>query len=185
VTSRRAFTLIEVLVIIIIIAVMASIAVPAYDRFYGRTQFMQSVGEVQDLFAEARQQAIDHDTTATVAFNGQTQTFTVTLEMPPPDTDLPVAVQETQAQQVVSASPKTQDVRLANNVAVMGFQPGDGMGASPSGSAGGGTGNGGPQVQFHGDGTSEGATLELASESGYSARMVLVGSTGQLQVEEE
>src|SRR5690348_12920265 len=62
-TDRRGFTLIELLVIIIIIAVVSSIVVPSYSRFYARARFQAAVRDVRDLLASAREQAVTGDTT--------------------------------------------------------------------------------------------------------------------------
>src|SRR5215467_9253360 len=87
----RAFTLIELLIVIIIIAVMASAVVPAWAKFWARAQFDAKTREIQDVFAYAREQAITNDTPSTVRFDPQSATLTVTITQPPPVTDQPAA----------------------------------------------------------------------------------------------
>src|ERR1700722_9662317 len=94
---RKAFTLIEILIVIVIIAVMAAVVVPAYLRFLGHAKFRSKVREVQDLFAYAREQAVSLDSPVTLSYSAQSESFTVTLPTPPAQTDQPVALSGSEA----------------------------------------------------------------------------------------
>lgn len=79
--SRRTkgFTIIEILVVILIIALVTSVAVPAYGRFHERALFQSFTMDVQDAFAYAREQAIARDTTCKVVFDTQAHQITTVV----------------------------------------------------------------------------------------------------------
>src|SRR5689334_7855761 len=124
--SRPGFTLIELLVVILIMAVMVSVVVPSYGRFLQKTRFDTTRMEIVDLLAWAREQAVSRDTTATLAFDPQSETFVVTVTPPPPQADMPVALTQTQQDQdVINAlAVEPRAVHLQQEYAVTDFQSG-------------------------------------------------------------
>ena len=74
---KVAFTLIELLMIIIIIAVVSALVVPAYARYWSKAKFESSVHQIEEMLSDARDKAVELDTTTTVSFNKQSQTFMV------------------------------------------------------------------------------------------------------------
>jgi prepilin-type N-terminal cleavage/methylation domain-containing protein len=171
---RSGFTLIELLVIIIIISVVSSIVVPSYSRFMARANFDGATRNVRDLFAYAREQAVVNDTTVTVRFEPQSQTFAAIVTPPPPQADQPVAfgAMNTNAAAAVSqtaAEPVT--VSLGGDFLVSNYQTGV-------------QGQGGGDLHFRGDGTCEGAQIMLVSSAGYQRQLTLWPDTGCITVEE-
>ncbi len=171
---RRAFTLIEMVVVIIIIAVMASVAVPAYARLKERMQFSQSIQQAVEFFAWARQTAISTGADCTVHFDAQTETFTAMATPPPPQTDLPAAMQ-TSAEQTQEQSSLTMQrgLSLGDKVAVQAFTVyGPDLGASGSQQQN--------DMTFHEDGSSDGGKLLLVSSSGAAEEIDVASMTGQV-----
>jgi len=175
---RRAFTLIELMVVILMIAVMAGVIVPAYNHFFAKAQFEQAARQVQDIFSFAREQAIIHNTTVTVTYDAGNHAFTAQVAPSQPQTDLPVALANTVNPDGTSAqSGETQKAAQLNpDVNVTAFSVSNNP-AQTSASAAPGGGN---QLHFLPDGTVEGATLGLVSASGYSADYQLWPATGRL-----
>jgi prepilin-type N-terminal cleavage/methylation domain-containing protein len=177
---RRAFTLIELMVVILMIAVMAGVVVPAYNHFFAKAQFEASARQVQDIFAFAREQAIDRSTTVTVTYDPQNHAFVAQTAPPAPQTDVPVALANTiNPDGTPAQSGETQKMaRLDGNVNVTAFSVSTNPNITAIGVASGpGNGN---QLHFLPDGTVEGATLALASGDGYTAQFQLWPATGRL-----
>lgn len=152
-STLKAFTLIEMLVLIIIIAVLTSVAVPAYARFHARAKFQQSVQETVSLLAWARDQAIQNGADSVIRFDPQTETFQVTVETPGADADRPSAVQESQ-EAGAPAAPRT--LNLGDEVAIPDFTvygAQQSMAASPD--------NTRRELRFHDDGRSNGAQFVM------------------------
>src|SRR2546429_7115710 len=81
--ERRAFTLIEMIVLIIIIAVVSSVAVPAYSRFNATAKFQSVVRETMAMLDSARLTAIQSGADVTVQFDAQSATFMVVTQTQP------------------------------------------------------------------------------------------------------
>jgi prepilin-type N-terminal cleavage/methylation domain-containing protein len=174
---RRAFTLIELMVVILMIAVMAGVIVPAYSRYYAKSQFEGTARQVQDIFAFAREQAIVRDTTVTVSYDPQNHAFLAQVAPSQPQTDLPVALAGTVNPDGSSArSGETQkSYRMDPDVNIGAFS----VSGNPN-SAGGAASGGGNQLHFLSDGTVEGATLTITSSTGNGAQFQLWPATGRL-----
>jgi prepilin-type N-terminal cleavage/methylation domain-containing protein len=178
----RAFTLIELLIVIIIIAVMASAVVPAWAKFWARTQFDAMTREVQDVFAYAREQAITNDTPSTVRFDPQSETLTVTITQPPPVTDQPAAFGATDNPAAAQASAEPYVVPLGTDFAIAEFNVNGNNGSGNNLALGGS--RGATELQFRGDGTTDGAQITLVGASGYVAHLVVWPGTGRVTVED-
>ncbi len=174
---NRAFTLIEILVVIVIIAVMASAIVPAYGRFLAKTRFESEVREVRDLCAHARDRAIARDTTISMTFDAATQTFAVVVPTIPPPSDQPIAFNNTMESQVaMNPTEAPRGYTLPPNVVVSNFSVGG---------TGGNAGNGTSAIRFRSDGSCDSAQFRLVSETGYAAQILLMPGTGQVKIEEQ
>ncbi len=173
--SRRssAFTLIELIVVIIIIAIMSSVVVPAYARFWERTHFDVAVGAVKDLFAYAREQAVANDTTATVAFDSQNEALVAVVMPQAPPTDQPVALAEadnSDTQPGLLPPPLRRVLSLGTEMAITRFATG--------------VGDGKPVVRFRGDGTCDGAEITLVSANGYATHLFVSPATGRVLMDD-
>src|SRR5664279_1966395 len=109
-------------VIIIIMAVISSVAVPAYARFHQRALFQQGVHQVAELLTWARDAAVQSEGESTVRFDQQADTLSVTIEMPDTSGDLPTAMQVNQ--EVPSASDARSFV-LGENMTISEFSARD------------------------------------------------------------
>lgn len=173
---RRAFTLVELMVVILMIAVMAGVVVPAYNHYFAKAQFEGTARQVQDIFAFAREQAILRDTTVTVSYDPQNHAFLAQVAPSQPQTDLPVALANTvNPDGTATQSGETQKAFQLNsevNVASFSVSSNPNATTAPSGN--------GNQLHFLADGTVEGAMLALTSADGYTAQYQLWPATGRL-----
>ncbi len=184
-TMRKGFTLIEMVIVIIIVAVMTSVIVPAYARFYARANYDGQVRQVQDVFAYAREQALQRDTNVTLNFSPQTESFDVTLLPPPPPTDQPTAYANSNAD--TSTLTQSHTVQLASTVGVVGFTATDtSQGIVPGGSASSSSGGRGlTTVNFRSDGTSDGAEMTVVSAEGnFSTHLILHPGNARMTVDD-
>lgn len=177
---RRAFTLIELMVVILMIVVMAGIVIPAYSRFYAKSQFENTARQVQDIFAFAREQAIKRDTTVTVTYDPQNHAFLAQAPQSQPQTDLPVALAGTVNPDGSTAqSGESQKVyRLNPDVNIGAFSVSSNPNSVPGATSAGQ--GGGSQLHFQSDGTVERATLAITSTDGYATQFQLWPATGRL-----
>jgi len=93
--SNEGFTLVEMVVIIIIMAVMSGVAVPAYSRFQERVEFDGRVGQIVGFLSQARAQAIDLGMQIEVRFDPQTETFAASGTATVLDGDIPTDLSST------------------------------------------------------------------------------------------
>ncbi len=170
----RAFTLIELMVVILIIAVVAAVMVPAYAGFYSKTRFDAEIRRQQDYFAEARERAIKDDTTVTVHFEHGAAAFSIAIDPLPQQSDLPTAML-TAAGTDLSLSPDVSPYHIGNDFRVENF-----VTSSAGSGSGGPLANSQSDVQFRGDGTSDSAEYDIKSGDGYFAHLTLSPMTGRL-----
>ena len=130
--SRRAsagFTLIEMLVVIIIMAVMAGMVIPAHARFLAKERFDQAVEQTLSMLASARQQALntgedvqvtpDLQNGAWVVQPDTSSTTAQDTDTTPDQTDEPVAMSDEDAAE--ASAPDTKTVQLPEDVTVSRF----------------------------------------------------------------
>ncbi len=184
--KARGFTLIELLVVILVIAVMSSLVVPAYAHFADRMRFDNITRQVQDLFAYARQHAVDENTVAILKYDAGSNTIAVSVTSLAPSQDQPVALSTGPGGMPQQAQPEPpQIVALGPDYAVMQFSvtpstsPYGGGGAMQGSQAGGSNGQN-KTIQFYADGTCDGAEVRLVSRAGYMAHMILMPAVGRL-----
>ncbi|MGD0614836.1 MAG: type II secretion system protein, partial [Verrucomicrobiota bacterium] len=67
--GRRAFTLIEIMVVVGIIGMIAAMGVPTLYRMLHREGFGKTVGDVMDLCSAARARAILQGSTTQIVFH--------------------------------------------------------------------------------------------------------------------
>lgn len=177
---REAFTLIELLMIIIIIAMVSAIVVPSYARYWSKAKFESSVHQIEEMLSEAKDKAVELDTTTTVSFDKQSQTFTVMSILPPAQNDQPSSMSASDQQSsLMSQKNIPTTISLGGDIGVVQFQAG---GASPSSNSGVATTS--SALHFHGDGSSDGARIVLASSTGNSTNLTIWPANGRLTREE-
>lgn len=76
---RRAFTAIEVTIVICILAVLSAIAMPAAGRLLDRIRVRAAVTEIESLFGAARHAAIARAMLASVEIDTASRTISVTV----------------------------------------------------------------------------------------------------------
>ena len=177
---RQAFTLIELIMIVIIIAVVSALVVPAYARYWSKAKFESSVHQIEEMLSDARDKAVELDTVTTVSFDKQSQTFMVMRLQPPPQTDQPSMMSNSDQQNVLmSRNSVPTSISLGGDIGVVQFQTG-GSSSLPNSNSSGSTN----QLRFNGDGTSDGAHISLASKSGYTAEIMVWPANGRLARED-
>ena len=180
---KHGFTLIEMVVVIIIVAVVSAILVPAYSHFYAKARFDGNVRDVLDVFAYAREQAIEKDAPATLTFDPQSESFSVSVTPLPPPVDQPSTFPDVRADNNMLS--QTHVARLEPFMGVVGFNATDtSQGSTGStGSNGMAANRSASSVHFRPDGTSDGAEMTLVgADSGYSAHLLLSPGTGRMQI---
>ena len=169
----RAFTLIELLVVILIIAVMSAVVVPAFAGYYEKSRFDGEIRRLQDYFALAREKAVKSDTNVSLHFEHSAHMFSMVVDPPPPQNDMPTAML-TAAGTDLSPSLDVLPFHVGEDYDVDSFVV---------------TGGGGPSavtqtdVHFHGDGTSDGADMNIRSKQGYTAHLSLSPMDGRLTLD--
>lgn len=174
---NAGFTLIEMLVLIIIIAVLSSIAVPSYSRFHASMEFKQSVRSVVGLLQYARQTAIQNNADVIVSYDPRAAAFHVIMDIPDPGPDQPAALQDSTDSMPVPAAYVTT---LGEDVVVQDFQVLNGLTGELMTQSGEG-----PQITFHDDGTCDGARIVLASSKGYQEEIDVWPTTGRASIVSE
>ena len=76
---RRAFTVIELTLVICILAILSAIAMPATGRLLDRIRVRAAVTEIESLFGTARHAAIARAMLTSVAIDAASQTMSVTI----------------------------------------------------------------------------------------------------------
>ena len=76
---RRAFTAIELLIVICILAVLSAIAVPAAATLLDRIRVRGAVTEIESLFGAARHGAIAREMLASVEIDTASRTISITV----------------------------------------------------------------------------------------------------------
>ena len=170
---QHAFTLIELLVVILILAVMAAVMVPAYSGFYEKARFDAEVRRIQDYFALAREKAVKGDTTVTLHFERGIHEFSIAIDPPPAQNDLPTALL-TASGKDSGAGQELAPYHVSDEHQVEHFTV---SGAS------GPAGITKVDVQFRGDGTSDGADISLLSRQGFTAHLTLAPMNGRLSLQ--
>ncbi len=173
----RGFTLIEIMVVIVIIAVTASILVPAYGKIYAKQKFNSDVAAVENIVTWAHLTAVAQDEDVTLSVNSQQGVLTAEGPPPIPSADEPQAFQQSAVPSVNSGQPlqhlvlihETTRVRLQAN-------------AGPIAAGGGGVGQ---QIVFHGDGTCDGGDLAMMDVSGNEVLLHIDAATSQVHQQED
>lgn len=175
---KQGFTLIEMVVIILLLAVTAGIVVPSYTRFWNHTRFMGTVNDVADLVADARERAISKDTTSTITYFSGMRTFKLEVAPPAQNADIPKAMQTPEQGDPLSTG-GVRGYQLREDALVQDFSVGGGGGA-PSALGG----NQGQALHFREDGSNDGARIALVNDKGYAAVIRVMPATGQVVIDE-
>jgi type II secretory pathway pseudopilin PulG len=167
-------TLIEMIVIVIIIAVVSSAAVPAYSRLVQRVAFRQAVTDVADLLAWSRFQASSTGAPVEVHIDAQRDELSCEPAPPPGDADLPVELSDKSGE---ARQPSGRRVQLPDDVRIAEVRTAsEGSGAAPT------AGDVDTLVTFEDDGSCDGAGIKIVSRHGYTADLEVAAATGRVFV---
>jgi prepilin-type N-terminal cleavage/methylation domain-containing protein len=179
----RGFTLIEMIVLIIIIAIVTSIAVPSYSHFLAHTRFNSSVQEVMSLMAFARDSSVQSGRDTIVRFDHSSETFEVAVDTPDPSPDLPTALQDQNAEVQQVIPPRT--ATLGEDVGVVDFQVfSKGMAQGNSNSQNSQS-SANSTLRFHQDGSSDAANFTIAGQEGFRADIEISPLTGRARIRDD
>jgi prepilin-type N-terminal cleavage/methylation domain-containing protein len=171
----HGFTLIEMLVLIIIVAVISSVMVPRYAQFAAATKFRRDVRRIAEVLAWARESAIENDTSATVQFDRQTETFVVTLDPNTPADDMPSVFSDSTNQNAQSGTPAPRVLTLEEYLLVR-ISPNSSQNSSNSQNS-----DSQNTLHFNSDGSCEGWILDIASpQTNSTERIVVSPTTGRI-----
>jgi prepilin-type N-terminal cleavage/methylation domain-containing protein len=186
-TWKRAFTLIELLIVIIIIAVMAAVVIPSYVRYLSHVRFQGKVREVQDIFGYAREQAVTLDTTVTLHFDQQSESFSAEVTPPPKSSDEPSSFtsNDNTGGAMAQTTPDRRVVQLDSSQSVRQFSISGTLPGTSSSNTTPTPASSPSDLHFLSDGTVEGMTMTLSSATGASADFTLWPSTARLTMDSE
>lgn len=83
--SNRGFTLVELMVVVVVLALLASIAAPSYRSFVTTTRVKSAANDIWSALTMTRSEAIKRNNLVTITPNGPTwqSGWTVTTMVPP------------------------------------------------------------------------------------------------------
>lgn len=168
------FTLIEMLVLIIIMAVLSTVVVPAYSRLHDRAVFDSRIAHVTGFLMQARAQAIELGTEVEVRFDPQTESFTARADTVITGEDMPTAL--TNVTDAVAVS-YDRDFSLPADYRIVDVQV-FGPDLVSSGLTGAET-----TIHFREDGTCDGIRFTVVRETGHGAVITLWPATASVDVE--
>jgi prepilin-type N-terminal cleavage/methylation domain-containing protein len=172
---QRAFTLIEMLVLIIIMAVLSSVVVPAYSRLRDQSAFDAHIGDLVGFLAQMRSLAVEQGCDVELTFDAQSESFRARAETGDLSGDLPTVMAGT-----LEATPTALErtFTFPEDFAVADFQVfGPEVYLNAAASAQQAT------IRFHEDGTSDGMRFVVQRATGQSATITVWPSTGLAEVE--
>ncbi len=161
-------------VLIIIMAVMSSVIVPAFSRLRDRASFDTRIGQIIAFLSEARARAMELGTDVELRYDEQSASFTAYGQTVLSSADMPTELAET-SETAVAAYQRTfvipSDFRVGD---VTAFGPELNTGVLS-----------GPQVvvRFHPDGTCDGLRFTIVRETGEAAVLTMWPTTGAIDVE--
>jgi prepilin-type N-terminal cleavage/methylation domain-containing protein len=184
-TWKRAFTLIELLIVIIIIAVMAAVVIPSYIRYLSHVRFQGKVREVQDIFGYAREQAVALNTTVTLHFDQQLECFTAEVTPPSPINDEPTSFvsAESSDTSTTQSAPAPRTVQLDPSESVGEFSISGALAGTSSSTTAPSSPTSPTDLHFLEDGTVEGMTMTVSNSEGAYASFTLWPSTSRLTMD--
>ncbi len=168
-------TLIEMIVLIIVMALLSSVAVPAFSRLRDRAAFEAKVAQVMSFFTQTRAQAIELGMQVEVRFDPQSESFTARGDTTMTGQDLPTdiaATSETATVLYERSLALPSDYRI-EDLQVFGPEAVAGTMASRTETV----------LYFHEDGTCDGLRFTLVRDTGHAAVITLWPTTGAVDVE--
>ncbi|HEV2472014.1 MAG TPA: type II secretion system protein [Chthonomonadales bacterium] len=187
-TSHSAFTLIEVVTVIVVLAITSGLLATSYSGFAAHSRFKGAVADAADACRLAHEQAIALDRTVLLTITPAERKLEVVVPQDlatPEETDLPSSWQPQPVQPATSQSlqtgqsalpvPPPRDTRLSPEFTISAASSEDRAAAAPSART----------VLFRGDGTCDGLELTVTSVEGYHATVLVWPASSRVTVNEQ
>lgn len=160
--GRRAFTLLELIVVIMVMLLLIGVAVPSFFRFQHAAQFGSVVRRSLALMGEARGLAVSTEHEAVVHYDGQSHSLRLMVE--PAETD----------REVDPNGPRPPaDERATRDIRVIPLPP------DVQVRLGSGGLNEEPALRFYPDGRAEAGTLQIGQEGTPPVTIAINPRTGR------
>ncbi len=174
---RYGFTLIEMLVLIIIMAIVSSLLIPRFQGAWQHTQFRWEKESVISFFADARRTATSYGGDVVVIYYPQQNRLEANLDPSSLPTDLPSAMlSHNQPAEI----PRTLMLGDAFQITNWNTIPGIYSTGAATGNGALSSNNNPYQIVFHADGSSDDLGFTFLSQYGYQSQFELNGITGHL-----
>lgn len=175
--NRYGFTLIEMLVLIIIMAIVTSLLIPRFEGAWQHTQFRWEKESLISFFADARRTATSYGGDVVVIYDPEQNMLEATLDPSSLPTDLPAAMlSQNQPVQI----PRTLNLGDSFQITNWNTIPGIYSTGSTTGNGALASSNNPYQIIFHADGSSDDLGFTFSSQYGYQSQFALNGITGHL-----
>ena len=172
---RSAFTLIEMLVLIIIMVVLSAAVVPVYSRLRDRSAFDAYMGDLTGFFTQMRAIAVEEGCNVTVTFDPQSESFRATAETGDMSGDMPTSFEDSGE----GAPGMFERVfTLPGDFAITDLEV-----FGPEVYANASTAGGGTVIVFREDGTCDGLRFTVVRDTGAGATVTVWPSTGLVEIE--
>lgn len=173
--QARGFTLVEMVVLIIIMAVLSAAAVPAYSRLRDRAVFQTRVGAVVTFLQQARAHAIELKAPVEVRFDPQTDTFTAQGSTVVDAADIPTDMAQTSEGAAVMYQRSLTLPAECRITEIRAFGPEISFSNALSRQE--------TVLFFREDGTCDGLRFTIVQDTGHTAVVTLWPTTGTIDVE--
>ncbi len=192
--NRRAFTLIEVLTIVFIMAILSGAVVPMWSKMRQHVIFMDQTEKLQNFLYNAKRTAVSTSQPVTITWDPTNNELQMSGQQYPPDPDQPVALQNTdntsnsqgsftsslsnplgaQTSQTI-----TENFDLQNGFSISNFQVDTSSDTNQYYSS-----DSNNQTTFYPDGSAINTQFYFQSPEGYVAVFVIHAGTGDVDVTE-
>jgi Tfp pilus assembly protein FimT len=193
--NGRAFTLIEVLTIVFIMAILSGAVVPMWSKMRQHVIFMDQTEKLQNFLYNAKRTAVSTSQPVTITWDPTNNELQMSGQQYPPDPDQPVALQDTanntsSSQDLLTSSLNnplgvqtsqtiTENFDLQKGFSIANFQVDTSSDANQYYSS-----DSNNQTTFYPDGSAMNTQFYFQSPEGYVAVFVIHAGTGDVDVTE-
>jgi Tfp pilus assembly protein FimT len=167
--NGRAFTLIEVLTIVFIMAILSGAVVPMWSKMRQHVIFMDQTEKLQNFLYNAKRTAVSTSQPVTITWDPTNNELQMSGQQYPPDPDQPVQTSQT----------ITENFDLQKGFSIANFQVDTSSDANQYYSS-----DSNNQTTFYPDGSAMNTQFYFQSPEGYVAVFVIHAGTGDVDVTE-